>query len=258
MDICFKETPGLFGAFHIISLILICIISIFLIIIFKKKDEDALISFLHYSGMGMMIAELWKQIFTHIYVFDRIYNMWFFPWQLCSMAMYCSFLLPYLNRKRQNALLVFLCTFSLLAAVVALIGPLDMLRPQILLTCHGFIHHGFMIFEAIAAYYVLKKRRHTFRPALFLFMGMALIAEVINVIAHLCLHDIHREPDMFYITPYYASTQPVFHEIAIRYGIAVEIAVYLLAIILFSYLLYRILFGKERDTAEDDESSRVC
>ena len=258
MDICFKEIPRLFGAFHIIFLVLICIISIFLMNIFRKKDEGWLISFLHYSGLGMMAAELWKQIFTHIYVFDRIYNMWFFPWQLCSMAMYCSFLVPYLNRKRQNTLLVFLCTFSLLAAIVALVGPLDMLRPQIMLTVHGFIYHGFMIFEAIAAYYILKKRTHTFRPALLLFVGMALIAEVINVIGHLCLHDIHREPDMFYITPYYASTQPVFHEIAIRYGIAVEIAVYLLAIILFSYLLYRILFGKNRYITRDDESFRVC
>ena len=45
---------------------------------------------------------------------------------------------------------------------------------------------------------------------------------------------------MFYITPFYPSTQPVFREIALRAGVFVEIIVYLGAIALAGFLLYLI------------------
>ena len=48
---------------------------------------------------------------------------------------------------KQNTLLIFLATYSLVAAVVALIGPLDMLRPQILLTLQSFIYHILINFQ---------------------------------------------------------------------------------------------------------------
>ena len=242
MDICFDKTPELFGIFHLSSLALILMISIFLLFVFRKKDEDELLSFIHVCGIVMVISEVWKQIFTHICVFNNIYNMWFFPWQLCSMAMYCGLFINIRNRKIQNALLVFLSSFSLLSALIALIGPLDMLRPQILLTCHGFIYHGMMVFMSLASIFILRKRNdHKFKDAVILYLGMAVIAEIINVTGHLVLHDIHREPDMFYITPYYPSTQPVFNTIALKFGIPAEIVFYLTVIALFSYLLYILL-----------------
>ena len=43
---------------------------------------------------------------------------------------------------------------------------------------------------------------------------------------------------MFNITPYYPSTQPVFHEIAVHLGIWTEIFVYLGLIILGAWGLY--------------------
>ena len=69
----------------------------------------------------------------------------------------------------------------------------------------------------------------------FSLAGMAAVAELINVAAHSLLHDIHREPNMFYITPYYESTQPVLHEIAMAVGIPAEIVIYLTAIALISF-----------------------
>ena len=86
---------------------------------------------------------------------------------------------------------------------------------------------------------------------------MALIAEIINVASHLIFNDIYVEPNMFYISFSYPTTQPVFHEIAVHFGIVTEIVVYLSVISLFSYLFYRLeyrfLLSGDLDHAKTDQ-----
>lgn len=249
MNILFKQTPTLFGTFHICFLIFSLISSIIIYFLFKNKTDKQQLLFLKISGIIMFIFEIWKQIFTYHYVYNEIYNMWFFPFQLCSMSMYCGIALLFINdHNKQNIILVFLSTYSLLASLVALIGPLDMLRPQVLLSFHGFMYHCVMLYQAIVAYLILRKRNNLkFKYTFYLFLIMAGFAEVINIISHSILHDIHRESNMFYITPYYATTQPVFNTIANKYGILFEIVFYLGIISLVSYLLY-CLFYKSKKT----------
>ena len=63
-------------------------------------------------------------------------------------------------------------------------------------------------------------------------------AEVINVIGHVRIADVSHQPDMFFITPYYPSTQVIFSDIAARCGIAAEIVIYLALIVTGSGLLW--------------------
>ena len=240
MGITFENTPQVFGIIHISALLLIAAINIILFFHLKGKDEAFLLRFLHISGGIMLAAEAFKQYFCYVYVFDRKINLWFFPWQLCSMAMYCSFFITYLKKEKdRNTMLVFLSTFSLFADIIALVLPYDMLRDQIVLTVHSFAYHGLIICQSMIAVMILsEKEKIRFFPSVSLFLFMALIAEIINVISHLIFNDIHVEPDMFYITLSYPTTQPVFHDIALRFGIIIEIIVYLSTIILFSYLLF--------------------
>ena len=245
MGITFNKTPVLFGTFHICALFL-CILFSYLVYQFcKDKDEIYLIRVIHKCGIFMLAMEVVKQIFCYYYVFDQKINLWFFPWQLCSMCMYCSFLLPFVNRRIQNSLLIFLATYSLLAAIIALAVPADMLRPQIYLTCYSFLYHFLMIAVSIASIRIIRNRKDLiFSDSIILFLLMAVIAELINIISHQIFHDIHVEPDMFYITPYYPTTQPIFNTIALRFGIFTEVIIYLGIIIAVSYLIYRLLCKK--------------
>ena len=194
----------------------------------------------------MIAAEVWKQFFVVKYVYRGEPSTWFLPWQLCSMAMYCSAIVPFLKGRAQEAVLVFLSSFTLVAAVAALLFPGDMMRPQILLFCHSFTYHFVMIIESLAALFVLSKRKRAgFLPAVFLYLMLAAVAEVINVISHAIINNTHTEANMFYITPYYPSTQPIFHWIAVKFGIATEIVLYLGVVILASFLVYSL----ERATA---------
>ncbi|MCR5005689.1 MAG: hypothetical protein K6A77_07265, partial [Clostridiales bacterium] len=150
----------------------------------------------------------------------------------------------YVKGKTQSAFLVFLASYSLLGGIVALILPYDMLRPQIALTIHSFAYHGLIVTEAMIAFMILKKRsekmKPTFSPATMLFLAMAAVAEVINVVSHVILKDPKLEPNMFYITPFYPSTQPVLSDIAIKYGIPAEITVYIGLIILTCFVIFSI------------------
>ena len=142
---------------------------------------------------------------------------------------------------------MFLSTFSMIGAVFALLFPEDMMRDQILLFCHSFLYHAAMLLEGLIAFRILRKRRGvSFLPSLFLYLGMAAVAELVNVASHLIVRDVRYEANMFYITPFYPSTQPVFSAIAAHAGIAVEIVVYLGAIALAAFGLYLLEYRVKR------------
>ena len=241
MGITFSQTPQPYGAVHLLILAGIAGVLVLLCIPLRRQSEEKLVTILFLAGLFMILAEVWKQWFVPRYVYPGILTTWFFPWQLCSMSMYCSFATPFLKGKAQDTVLVFLSTFQIVAALGALLFPGDMMRPQILLFIHSFLYHGMMLFESIAAILILKKREHArFTPAVLLFLAMAAVAEIINVISHHIVNDLSVEANMFNITPYYPSTQPVFHDIAVRFGILPEIVIYLGVIILVSFGLYSI------------------
>ena len=245
MGITFDQTPELFGTFHLCALLLCAIFNYCVYLYFRNKDETFILNTIHYCGVFMLAMEVIKQIFCYYSVFDQKINLWFFPWQLCSMAMYCSFFITYVNRRIQNAFLIFLSTYSLIAAVIALAVPADMLRPQIYLTCYSFLYHFLMIALSILSIMIIRKRPDLkFSDSIILFLLMAAVAEIINIVSHQIFHDIHIEPDMFYITPHYETTQPVFNYIAVKFGILTEVVIYLGLIILSSYLIYRLIRKK--------------
>ncbi|MBR2547706.1 MAG: YwaF family protein [Eubacterium sp.] len=239
MDVLFAESPTVFGTIHLAFVTLAILINIAVYHLIKNKREDFLLKLLWALGLFMMIAEVFKQWFCYTYIYDGQIALIYFPWQLCSLSMYLSFAAVYVKGKAQEAVLVYLSTFSLLGAVMALAYPEGMLLDEIVFTVHSFIYHALIITESMIAILILMKRvRPSFRGALLMYGVTVVIAELINCLARLIIHDPAREPDMFYINPFYMTTQPVFRDIAERSGVALEIAVYLLCIVLASYLIF--------------------
>ena len=247
MDWTFSAAPQPYGPVHWLILGGVLLASVGFALAIRRADERRLLRLLLVLGLGMVAAEAWKQWFVIRYIYQGTRSMWFFPWQLCSMAMYCSALAPLLRGRAREAALVFLCTFSMIGAVFALLFPEDMMRPQILLFCHSFLYHAVMLLEGLIAFRLLKREKSvSFLPALILFVCMAAVAEAVNVVSHYVVHDISNEANMFYITQFYPSTQPVFSAIAAHAGVAVEIAVYLGAIALGAFGLYCLQFRLRR------------
>ena len=244
MGVTFSSVPEAYGTVHLLILAGTALLSSGVFFAIRRLEEKRLLRLLMILGACMIAAEVFKQWFVARYVYKGAFSTWFFPWELCSMAMYCSFLVKFLKGRAQDTVLVFLATFSLIGAIFALFFPGDMLRPQIVLFCHSFLYHAVMVIESIAAVLVLKKRaKAPFWPSIILFVCMAAVAQIVNIVSHLLIEDRRLAANMFNITPYYPSTQPVFHEIALKIGIIPEIFVFLGSIVLGSFIIYIVMYA---------------
>ena len=239
MDIRFTERPEMFGTLHLAYIALTILFGSIAIYHISNKSEKYLLKLLQCIGFFMIISEIIKQFFCHFYIYGKEPDLTYFPWQLCSMAMYFAFMVPFLKGKVQDATLVYLSTFSLLGGVMAIILPKNMLLSEVFFTTHSFLYHAFIIITSFIAIEILKRRNlKVFRHALILFGITAVIAEIINVLGKVFIGDPTREPNMFYISPFYPTKQAILSDIARKFGIIPEVIIYLLIIVLIAYMIF--------------------
>ncbi len=236
--------PPMFGIFHICFVLAGTVSAVLMAKCAAKLPEASRIRLFGLIGWGMALSELGKQLFYFYIVNGRQFDWWIFPFQLCSVPMYLCILLPAVRSKKvQTSICTFFATYSLFGAVMALLWPEDMLRPYLLMTLHAFLWHLVLLFLAMT---VIFSGMADFSPrgffcASLLFFGLALIATAINIFGwrHPSLPGSY--PDMFYITPYVMTTQPVVRAVAETIGIIPADILYLLSISLFSGLICRML-----------------
>ncbi len=190
-------------------------------------------------GLLLAAGEVYKQLFLYYVVNGRTYDWWYFPFQLCSVPMYLCLLAslpPIKGRPRLYALLcTFIQDFGLLGGVMALAAPSGLMHPYWTLTLHGFLWHFILIF--LGFYCALSRKclkgPRGFAAVLPLFAFCCLAAEFINVSAH-----PYGNADMFYISPYYPNRQIVFHQAALKIGIAAGNLLYLAGVALGGFLCH--------------------
>ena len=171
--------------------------------------------------------EIYKQLFLYVIVNDMQYNFWYFPFQLCSTAMYLCILLPVLSRAAQNTVLTFLFDFSLPGALLALVFPEDFLRTYVSLTLHGFIWHGMLVYIAFTVWYsgLFKHSWQAYFRAAGLYLFLAGCAVGLNVLFQPYARP-GAWPNLFYLSPYMKTGQFFFRDIAERFGILPEMVIY--------------------------------
>lgn len=200
-------------------------------------------------GLMLIVLEIWKQLTLWIVEFDGRYNVWYFPFQLCSMPMYIiamyAFLLSrdsfagFKTEKLRKVLLTFLQDYGFLGGILSLIVHDGLIHPgHILLTAHGFLWHLFLV--VLSLYISVKKLSLSgakgFLCTVPLFLFFSFIAEMINISLH-----GYGDCDMFYISPFHLSSQPVFHEIDIMVGRCAGIGIYLTTVIIGALMIHKIL-----------------
>ncbi len=187
-------------------------------------------------GIFLSACELYKQLFLYVVINGGRYDWWFFPFQLCSLPMYLCLLLPFLQEGRfKTSLYTFMQDFNLLGGLAALLVPDGFRHIHWSLTLHGYVWHILLILIGLAI--ALSGRsdlsRRGFARTIPVFVVCCCIATFINVAT-----PGQGRADMFYITPYYPSSQPVFHEIALEIGSIPAALLYLAAVCLGGYLVH--------------------
>lgn len=250
------EEPMAFGWFHWMWIGL-TILSIF--ILFKLRDrysEKQLKWVLGIYGIIAFLLELAKQLIwsfeynpaLNLVTWD--YQWYAAPFQLCTTSIYVSIICLFLKDvKLRNSLLSFMAFITILGGITTILLPDSCLVSDILVNIHTmWLHCGsFVVSVYLLMSGAVKLNIKNLKSAYFTFLVFVLIALVLNISVY---HSgiLNGETfDMFYISPYFISTLPVFNILQEYLPYPFFLFIYLFAIslgggvvYLISYLLKRI------------------
>ncbi|MBQ6622297.1 MAG: YwaF family protein [Mogibacterium sp.] len=249
------EVQPVFGAFHILTAAVLVLAAAAAARHFRNRSERFRIRLLAVCGWFLILTEVYKQAFLYYIVNNGQYDYWFLPFQLCSVPMYLTVLLPWLRGRAREAVLTFLATYTFVSAVATFLYPADLLRPYLLLTLHGFLWHGILLFISLTVTLsgMADLTARAFARATVLFVLLCALAVILNVIAEPFAVSAaaqgapHAHPNMFYLNPYHYSTQPLIGGVQQRLGIPAGLIVYIAAIIGLSGM---VCFAFRRNSAK--------
>ena len=251
------DAPELFGSFHVTAAVaaaLAALTGAAVIARHIKESSDpdrALVSILSVTGWMLVILEVYKQLFLYCIVNSGAFDLWFFPFQLCSVPMYLCILLPLVSSRLRSVFLTFMSGYTFVSAAAALIYPEDYLRPYVSLTAHGFLWHGILLF--ISLLIMMSGAADSSAKGLLraagLFACLCAAAVCINAAAEPVMQSIrishpevpHSWTAMFYLNPYHISPQPLVCSIQKTAGIPAGLVLYAMAISAVSSCLCRLV-----------------
>lgn len=211
-------TPELFGAYHISSIILTFVVAYIVCRFYKKGDTDRVLIFVFATSMIVVAFEVYKQISYSFsisegrIVFD--YNWSKFPFQFCSLPMFVGFLTKVVKKggKLQESFLAFLATYAIFGGASVLFYPATVFSESFGMNIQTMVCHGSMIVVGILLYYsgVVKAEWKTLLKALPVFFVTFAMAIAMNHIANAVGINEVGKFDMFYFSPYFDSSLPVY------------------------------------------------
>ncbi|MCD8084458.1 MAG: YwaF family protein [Clostridiales bacterium] len=210
----------------------------------KRRFLFATDRILFFCGLFLAACEIYKQLFLYLAVNGGRYDWWYFPFQLCSLPMYLCLIIPVLKEgSLKTAAYTFLQDYGILGGIAALLVPDGFCGIHWTLTLHGYVWHILLILIGVFIRFSGCSDRSVrgFARTLPLFFSFCAVALAINVLA-----PGHGKTDMFYISPYHPTPQPVFHGIALAIGILPANLIYLLCVCLGAFLIHR-LAGQTTD-----------
>ena len=214
-------TPELYGIFHLVSLALTVFITAFLILKFKDADDKTFRKIVLVFWVVIILLEIYKQINFSVGYEDGLdwdYSWYAFPFQFCSVPHYVlPFIIFLRDGKVRDAFISFMCFFSLVAGIAVMAYPGDVYMSTIGINVQTMFHHGSQV--ALGIFFAVYKRKKLgFRflvSGVLVLLGFIVIALALNIGVYHALvsHGIDETFNMFYISPYFNSTLPVFSEL---------------------------------------------
>ena len=237
------DTPQMFGELHLFLAVLYIGAAILLTRYAVRLSYKQRIKIFSYAGWVLLASEVFKQIFVYQVVCGGVYNFWYIPFQLCSVPMYLCILLPHLSERDQKTVLTFMLGYTFVSATATFIFPEDILRPYIVLTLHGFDWHAILLFISLTI--GLSGMADTsfkgFMRASYLFLILCAVAVGINIGTEMYCSasgcGTHGYANMFYLSPYHTSNQPIVTSVEDSLGRVPAMILYIAAVIAASGLI---------------------
>ncbi len=241
--------PKAFGWFHLICLFIVVIVLIYLYNIKNKYNEKQLKIVLGIYGVIALLLEVLKQLIWS-FNYDALTNtvswdyQWYaFPYQLCTIPIIvcisCLFLKKGLIR---SSLLSFISYVTILGSIATMIMPDSCFTKSILVNVHTmWLHLGSFV---ISVYLVMTDEVKTnisyLKKAIIVFLLFLVSAEILNIAIYNFV-DLNNETfNMFFISPYFTSTLPVFNTIQSTVPYLLFLLIYIVIITIGSFMIYLI------------------
>lgn len=241
------NTPEPYGWFHLMW-IAFTIISI--LVLFKVKNKYSnkqLKTVLGVYGIVALIFEIVKQLIwsfnydeiTKIVTWD--YQWYAAPFQLCTTPIFVSIICLFLKEsKLRNSLLSYMAFVTILGGLLTIIIPNSCFTSDTLINIHTmWLHCGsFVISTYILMTKAIKISKESFKGAFKVFLVFVLLAELLNAIIY-NMGILNGETfNMFYISPYFKSSLPVFDVIQQSVPFVLYLLIYIFAIFVGSFAIY--------------------
>ena len=241
------ERPKAYGWFHLLCIVLTISIIIYLFKIKKRRSEKQLKKVLFIYGVIALTLEILKQI-SWSFEYNPLGNIWdyewyAFPFQLCTTPIYVSLICLFLrNSKVKKSLLSYMAFITILGSIMTMIIPNSCFTGEILINIHTmWLHCGSLV---VSIYLIIsgfvkidiKSLKNAFIVFL-IFVGIALTMNIIIFNTGILNGETFN---MFYISPYFISSLPVFDFIQENVPYLIYLLTYILAIGLGSFIVFSI------------------
>ena len=240
------EAPLPYGVFHFSW----CFVAIGLIILLftirNKHNEKRLKWILGIYAIPTLILEALKQLIWSVeynvessgFVWD--FQWYAFPFQLCTTPLYICLIALFLKKcKLRDYLLSFMGYITILGSIATVVRPHDVFVSDLLIDIHTmYLHAG----SLVVSVYLLMSREveinlKGFFRAVVTFIAFCAIANIMNIAVYNSGILNGETFNMFYISPYFESSLPVFDVIYNAVPYLVFLAIYVVALSLGGFII---------------------
>lgn len=241
------ETPIPYGWFHLVC-ILITIFCIIILFFLKNKHSDKQLKLvLGIYGIIAFILELLKQLIWSFYydpatsLITWDYTWYAAPFQLCTTPIYVSIICLFLKKNKfRDGLLSYLAFYTILGSIMTIIIPDSCFTSDVLINIHTmYLHCGSLV---VSIYLLISKEIEiTYKNLLYgfiVFLVFVFIANTLNISFYHFKIIGDETFNMFYISPYFISSLPIYNTIQESIPYFFYLMIYIISIYLGGNIIY--------------------
>lgn len=244
--------PTPFGWFHLLCIAIMFGIIIILFITRKKHNNKRLKKILLVYGLVALILEILKQL-SWSFNYDTVsklvtwdYKWYAFPFQLCTTPIYVSIICAFLKKgKVRDSLLSYLSFFTILGSISTIILPESCFVEDILVNIHTmYLHLGSFILSVYLLFTKeVKLTKNNFIRATIVFLIFIFIAQSLNILVYNSSLLNDETFNMFFISPYFTSSLPVYDIIQEKVPYILFLIIYIVTLTMGAGIIYSISLG---------------
>lgn len=243
------ETPTLYGWFHLVSLAVTVLITLYLCVCRRNDRPETVRRTVLLTAVLVVVLEIYKQINYSFSYADGIaydYQWYAFPFQFCSTPMYIGLLAGLTKKGRvHKAACAYLATYAVFAGLCVMLYPSTVFVPTIGINIQTVICHGSMIW--IGAYLLatgyVKVAHKTNLRAIPVFAVCVALAAIGNELAYRTGLLETETFNMFFISPYCDPHLPVYSLVQGVVPFPLCLVIYILGFSVAAYLMLLVAIG---------------